>query len=141
MIRAAVHRAARRVGRRGAVLSLKGTMVVLYGYALLVQPPRDTRGIQLLLDLMPLRAWAWTWIAAGVTAIVSACWPPGQDWPGYPAVYFVVAPWALGSLASWGLYDNPRGWVSAAIWGAFCGVAVVVAEWPEPEHRGGADEP
>jgi len=140
VIRAAVHRAARRVGRRGAVLILKGIMVLLYGYGLLVEPPADIRGIQLLLDLMPLHAWAWTWIAAGLMAIVSAWLPTGRDWLGFPAIYFVAAPWALGSLASWGLYDNPRGWVAAAIWGAFCGVAVVAAEWPEPSD-GGTGEP
>lgn len=139
MIRAAVHRAARRVGRRGAVLSLKGVMALVYGYSLLVQPPADTRGIRLLLDLMPLHAWAWVWIAAGVTAVVSAWRPAGRDWLGYPAIYLAAAPWALGSLASWWLYGNPRGWAGAVVWGAFCGVAAIVAEWPEPEHAGGAD--
>jgi hypothetical protein len=140
-MRAAARRIVHRVGRRGAVLTFKGIMTLLYGYGLLVQPPVDTRGIQLLLDLMPLHAWAWCWVAAGLCAIVSAWRPTGRDWLGFPAIYFVAAPWALGSLASWGLYNNPRGWVSAAIWGAFCGVAIVVAEWPEPpEHPGGADE-
>jgi hypothetical protein len=142
VIRAAVRRAARQVGRRGAVLSLKGVMVALYGYSLLVQPPVDRRGIQLLLDLLPLKVWAWGWIVAGSTAMVCAWRPQGRDWLGYPAIFFVVAPWSIGSLASWGLYDNPRGWVSAVIWGAFCGVAATAAAWPEPtEHAGGADEP
>lgn len=140
-MRAAAHRAARRVGRRGAVLSLKGVMCALYGYSLLVQPPVDRRGIRLLLDLMPLHWWGWAWIAAGVTAVVCAWRRQGTDWPGYPAVWMVVAPWALGSLASWWLYDNPRGWAGAAVWAAFGGVAAICAEWPEPLHdRGGADE-
>lgn len=134
MIRAAVHRAARRLGRRGAVLTLKGIMAGVYGYSLLVQPPTDTRGIQLLLDLMPLHAWAWAWIAAGLLAIVSAWRLQGRDWPGYPAILLVVIPWSLGSLASWWLYDNPRGWAGAVVWGAFAGVTAIAAEWPEPPH-------
>jgi hypothetical protein len=141
---AAARRTARRLGRRGAVLALKGVMCTVYGYSLLVQPPADTRGIRLLLDLMPLHWWAWAWIAAGCTAVVSAWLPQGRDWPGYPAVYAVAAPWSLGSLASWWLYDNPRGWAGAVVWGAFCGVALIVAEWPEPPHPpgpGGAGEP
>lgn len=138
-MRAAVRRAMRRVGRRGAVLSLKGLMALLYGCSLLVQPPTDTRGIRLLLDLMPLHAWGWTWITAGALAMLCAWRPQGRDWPGYPAIYFVVAPWALGSLASWWLYGNPRGWASAVVWGAFGGVAAIVAEWPEPRHGDGAE--
>lgn len=138
-MRAAARRAARRVGRRGAVLSLKGVMCVLYGYSLLVQPPVDRRGIRLLLDLMPVQAWGWAWIAAGVLAVGCAWRRQGRDWPGFPAVLLVVVPWSTGSLVSWWLYDNPRGWASAAIWAAFAGVTAIVAAWPEPQH-GGTDE-
>ncbi|MFD0405632.1 hypothetical protein [Kitasatospora sp. NPDC127116] len=134
-MRTAVHRAARRLGRRGAVLTFKGIMAAIYGYSLLVQPPQDTRGIRLLLDLMPLHAWGWVWIGAGLLAIGCAWRQPGRDWLGYPAICLVVAPWALGSLASWWLYDNPRGWASAVVWGAFGGVAAIAAEWPEPPHN------
>lgn len=136
-MRAAARRAARRVGRRGAVLMLKGVMAALYGYSLLVQPPVDQRGIRLLLDLMPVQAWGWAWIAAGVLAVGCAWRRQGRDWPGFPAVLVVVVPWSLGSLASWWLYDNPRGWASAAIWAAFGGVTAIVAAWPEPDHGGG----
>lgn len=139
-MRAAAHRAARRVGRRGAVLSGKGLMALLYGYSLLVQPPQDTRGIRLLLDLMPLHWWGWAWIAAGAVAMACAWRRQGTDWPGYPAVLAVVTPWSLGNLASWWLYDNPRGWAAAVIWAAFGGVAAICAEWPEPLHPGDADE-
>lgn len=135
-MRAAAHRAARRVGRRGAVLTLKGLMCALYGYGLLVQPPSDTRGIRLLLDLWPLRAWGWVWVAAGVLAMGCAWLRQGRDWLGYPAILAVVAPWSLGALTSWWLYDNPRGWVSAVIWAAFGGVTAIVAAWPEPDHGG-----
>lgn len=140
-MRAAAHRAARRVGRRGAVLTLKGIMALLYGYGLLVQPIQDTRGVRLLLQLMPLQAWAWTWVAAGSVAIVCAWLRPGRDWPGFAAIYLIVSPWSLAYLTSWWLYGNPRGWAAAVIWAAFGGVAAICAAWPEPLHdRGGADE-
>lgn len=139
-MRAAACRAGRRVGRRGAVLTLKGLMCALYGYSLVVQPPVDTRGIRLLLDLMPVQAWGWVWIAAGVVAMGCAWRRQGRDWPGFPAIFLVVGPWSFGSLASWWLYSNPRGWASSAIWAAFGGVAAIVAAWPEPIRAGGADE-
>ena len=80
MIRAAAHRAARRVGRRGAVLSLKGMMCALYGYSLLVQPPTDTRGIRLLLERAPLQVWGWLWVGAGALAMGCAWLRQGRDW-------------------------------------------------------------
>jgi len=131
-MRAAVHRAARRVGRRGAVLALKGVMALLYGYSQLVQPIPNTTGIRLLLELMPARCWGWAWVIAGCTALAGVGLRQGRDWAGFAAVYLMASTWALGNLASWWLYGNARGWVGALIWAAFGGVAVVVAAWPEP---------
>jgi hypothetical protein len=131
-MRAAAHRAARRVGRRGAVLALKGGMCALYGYAQLVQPNPNQVGIRLLLLLMPVRCWGWAWVIAGVIALVCVTLRQGRDWAGFAAVYLMASTWALGNLASWWLYGNTRGWVGALIWAAFGGVAAVVAAWPEP---------
>jgi len=141
-VRAAVRQAARRIGRRGAVLLLKGGMAVLYGYSQLVEPPASTESIRLLLLGMPRHGWAWLWIAAGVTAL--ACVPQrrGRDWLGFAAVYLVASAWALSALASWWLYDNPRGWITALIWAAYGGVAAIVVGWPEPAAlESGADDP
>lgn len=53
-MRAAVRRLATRLGRRGTILALKGTIAVLYGYGQLTQPVPDRSGLRLLLKLMPL---------------------------------------------------------------------------------------
>jgi hypothetical protein len=132
---AAAVRLAHRLGRRGAVLSLKGLMAGLYGYGILVQPIVDRSGLRLVLAVMPITWWGWAWVLAGVTAIVCAWRRQGWDWVGFTAIYLVVVPWSLSYLAAWAVYGTtPRGWVAAAIWAAFGGVTAVCAAWPEPVH-------
>jgi hypothetical protein len=131
-VRAAARRLRTRLGRRGAILTLKGIISALYGYGLLIEPIPDRRGLRLLLDLMPLRGWAIAWLCAGLTALACA-WMPDRDWPGFTAVWLVTVPWALSYFLSWWPYgDNPRGWVTACIFGAFGLVCLVVVGWPEP---------
>jgi hypothetical protein len=126
-------RVARRLGRRGAILLLKGTIATLFGYGLFVQPVPDRRGLRLLLELMPLRGWAVVWVCAGVTALVCAWLGEGRDWPGFTAVWLISVPWSLSYLLSWWPFrDNPRGWITAAIFGAFGLVCLTVVGWPEP---------
>jgi len=134
-MRAAVHRAAHRVGRRGAVLALKGVMSVLYGYGQVIQPIPNNPGIRLLTRAMPPHFWGWAWIVAGCIAL--ACVPirQGRDAWGFAAVYLMASFWALSNLASWWLYGNERGWIGAIVFAAFGGVAMVVAAWPEPGTR------
>lgn len=141
-MRAAARRAGHRVGRRGAILALKGTMALLYGYSQLIDPPTSSASIRLLLLGMPRHGWAWLWIAAGLTALACVPLRRGRDWPGFAAVYLVASAWASSALASWWLYDNQRGWVAALIWAAYGGVAAIVVGWPEPAAReSGAHEP
>jgi hypothetical protein len=131
-MRAAAHRAARRVGRRGAILILKGIMSLLFGCSLLLQPLPNTIGIRLLLKLMPAHFWGWAWVVAGCIALTCAVLKPGRDWPGFAAVYLMSSSWALAYLTSWWLYGNSRGWITSIIFAAFGGVAAVAAAWPEP---------
>lgn len=132
-MRTAVRRAARRVGRRGTVLCLKGTMALGYGYAQLADPPRTNTGYRLLLGLLPSHLLGWAWVLAGATALVCVPLRQGKDWPGFAAVCVVATGWAGASLASWWLYNNPRGWVGGVVFAAFGAVAAVVAGWPENE--------
>jgi hypothetical protein len=134
MLAAAARRVAARLGRRGAILSLKGTIALLYGYGLAVQPIPDKRGLHLLLGMMPLCGWAIAWMCAGLTALTCA-WLRERDWPGYTAVWLVTVPWSLSYLLSWWpLGENPRGWITATIFGAFGLVCLVAVGWPEPSR-------
>jgi uncharacterized membrane protein YeaQ/YmgE (transglycosylase-associated protein family) len=140
-VRAVARRVGHRVGRRGAILALKGTMALLYGYSQLVEPMANTVSIRLLLLGLPQHGWAWLWMTAGLLALVSVPLRQGRDWLGFAALYLVAAAWATSGLASWWLYDNPRGWITALIWAAYGGVTMIVAAWSEPAAReSGADE-
>lgn len=131
----AVRRLTHHVGRRGAILLLIGGLVTLYGIGQIAQPMPDQRGIRLLLLVMDLDCWSWTWIAAGAIAIVCA-FLPGRDWPGFTALWLATIPWALSFFVSWWpLGDNPRGWISAAIFAAFGAIPLVIVGWDEPGRR------
>lgn len=136
MLPAAARRLRARLGRRGSILCLKGTITLLYGYGQLIQPIPDKRGLRLLLHAMPLHAWAILWMVAGVVALICALLGEGRDWPGFTAVWLISVPWALTYLVSWWpLGDNPRGWITACIFGAFGLVCLTVVGWPEPPGR------
>ncbi|MFF1281038.1 hypothetical protein [Streptomyces sp. NPDC058299] len=135
-MRAAARRLRQQLGRRGALLTMKGTIATLYGYGQIAQPPSDQRGLCLLLKAMPLAAWGGVWVAAGVTALVCAWLPSRRDWPGYLAVWGITAPWSMSYLAAWWpLGEYPRGWVAALIFGAFGAVCLVAIGWDEPPAR------
>jgi hypothetical protein len=135
-MRAAARRLRQQLGRRGALLTLKGTIATLFGSSQFVQPTPDLRGLGLLLWMMPLQAWAAAWVAAGSVALVCAWLPPRRDWPGFLAVWAIAAPWSMSYLVAWWpLYEHPRGWVVALIFGAFGGVCLVAIGWDEPPAR------
>ncbi|MFF7310568.1 hypothetical protein [Streptomyces sp. NPDC008137] len=135
-MRAAARRLTRRLGRRGALLTMKGIIATLYGSGQIIEPVRDTRGLRLLLTLWPLEVWGWAWITAGAIALVGAWLPPRRDWPGFLAVWAITAPWSMSYLVAWWpLDDYPRGWVAALIFGAFGAVCLVAIGWAEPPAR------
>jgi hypothetical protein len=133
---AAVRRLRARLGRRGAILTLKGLIAVLYGYGQLVEPLPQQPGLCLLLKAAPIEVWAGAWIAAGTVALGCAWLREGWDWPGFTAVWLISSAWAMSYLVAWWpLGEFPRGWVGAAVFGAFGGVCLVAIGWEEPPRR------
>lgn len=128
----AARRLMRMLGRRGAILLSYGTVWALYGYGILISPLPNQPGLQLATDLLPLRAWGWLWIAAGLIALFSAWLPQGVDWAGFLALPLIVLPWMLSYFTSWLQGDFPRGWIASAVWAAIAVPVLVVAGWREP---------
>lgn len=130
------------LGRRGAILLSYGFVWTIIGYGQISTPQADQRGLTVLLSVMPLQAWGWCWVAAGLVAASAAFLPQGRDAPGFVALVLIVLPWMLGYLISWwplGVF--PRGWIAAAVYGALTLPVVVVAGWREPPRRKRAEPP
>lgn len=132
MGRAAARRLGRVLGRRGTILLSYGAVWAIIGWGQITAPQPDQRGLRPLLNVMPLDAWGWAWVASGLAAVVAAFLPQGRDWPGFLALPLVVLPWMASYLASWILGDFPRGWVAAVVWGLIAVPVIVVAGWREP---------
>lgn len=130
-----------RLGRRGAILSCYGLVWVLYGYGQLAVPQPDQRGLRTLLELMPLPAWGWCWIAAGIVGLVCAWAPPGRDAAAFYVLPLPVVAWMASYLVAWLLGDFPRGWVAAAVWAVITVPVLVTAGWPEPPRVKRAEPP
>lgn len=132
MPRRAARRLGRALGRRGAILLSYGTVWALFGYGLLVSPLPQQPGLTLALQLLPLKAWGWLWIATGLIAVAAAWAPQGVDWPGFLSLPLIVLPWMTSYLVSWVQGDFPRGWIASAVWAAIAVPVLVVAGWREP---------
>lgn len=132
MPRRVARRLGRALGRRGAILLSYGTVWSLYGYAQVTSPAPDQRGLALATQMLPLTAWGWMWVTAGLLAIAAAFMPQGADWFGFVGLALIVLPWVISYLATWLLGDFPRGWVAAAVWTVIAVPVIVVAGWREP---------
>ena len=132
MPRRVVRRLGRTLGRRGAILLCYGTVWALYGYAQITSPQPDQRGLQPILERVPLTVWGWLWVATGLTAVVSAWLPQGRDWVGFLALPAMVLPWMASFLLAWLMGDYPRGWVAALVWAVIAVPVLVVEGWREP---------
>jgi fatty acid desaturase len=130
--RRVVRRLGRTLGRRGAILLCYGTVWALYGYAQITTPQPDQRGLQPILERVPLTVWGCLWVATGLIAIVSAWLPQGRDWAGFLALPALVLPWMTSYLLAWLMGYFPRGWVAALVWAVIAVPVLVVAVWSEP---------
>lgn len=133
MPRRIVRRLSHILGRRGACLLCWGVVWSVIGYGQLISPQVDQRGLTMLLNVMPLQAWGWCWIAAGLIAGVCAFLPQGFDWTAFLALPLLAFAWMLSYLVAWWpLEVFPRGWVAAGVYGALAVPVIVVAGWREP---------
>ncbi|MFJ6540485.1 hypothetical protein ACIQMP_07555 [Streptomyces sp. NPDC091385] len=98
-----------------------------------MQPRYGTvRGISVLLGIMPMTAWGWLWITAGVLAVGFALVRPGRDLLGLgaamgPPLLWSVA-YALGAL----LGSSSTAWGAIAPWASHVLLILIVAYLTRP---------
>ena len=124
---------ARRVGHRGAFLLFLALLDLVYAFGLAFPTPQARRSpTYAFLAEVPgsLYLWAALWLIAGILCGIYAF--RRRDAIGYFAAMFVKAIWALMFLLGWLFAGVERGYLSAAIWGAFAFIVWLIAGWPEP---------
>lgn len=126
-----------KVSRRDAFLAVFGVVYVLLGYSFLSVPdeykPTLHRSLRLALDLAPIEAYGWAWVAAGAVALVSAAWRR-VDAAGFAVATLVPVVWSGAYWAAWIQDGIPRAWVSGVMFAAL-GVAVsLVAGMYDPRR-------
>ena len=132
----------REVGKRGQVLILLGIIWISLGAGLVIagEPPHYAQ-IKLF-TWVPLDLRIVGWVGSGSIALACA-WRPRifhDDQIGYLALYVMPAwrcvAYLYGWLDSWlplgGGAGYPRGWISAAVWGAITGLIIILSDWPDP---------
>jgi hypothetical protein len=123
-----------RVGRRGAALLIFAFIDLVIGWSLLdPQTQAQAQALpayQAMLAVVPLSVWGWWWITVGLVCVVHAF--VQRDRVGYGAAIGIKVVWGGGFLASWLVYEAPRGWLGAATWGVFAALVYLISGWPEP---------
>ncbi|SRR6266705_3088201 len=128
-------RVGRFVGRRGAFLVFLALLDLVLGYGL-TQPlplglkPRTIYGP--MMDLAPIRWWAIWWVLTGLLCLVGALADRVQT-AAFVGAAVIKTAWACCYLVGWRehLPAFNRGWQSAAIFGAFAGVVLLISGWQE----------
>lgn len=131
-MRAAARRLRKQLGRRGAFLLILGVGKTCYGLSLLLDPPANSPGLQLLTNLCSLRHWSWLWIIAGLVTGASAFLRVGRDLYGFLAALAPPTVWAIAYTAAVVSGQYSRG-AYVAIWylTSHCGVIMWAATVPE----------
>jgi hypothetical protein len=131
------HRLAQRVGRRGAALMIFAFIDLVIGWSLAGTATRAQASAlptyRAHVEILPLIAWGWLWIAVGAVCLVHAF--RVSDRFGFAAAIGIKLVWAAGFLGSWLLYDAPRGWLGAATWVVFAALVHLISGWPEVTSR------
>lgn len=120
----------RRIGRRGGVLLFISTLDLIFAFSLIkLQNPVT---VKVYGDLVPLDAWAWVWIAAGVAAFSSAF--VRFDAAGFTLSALILTFWGWLAVVGWINGTNPNGWVTASFFLVLDGLIIIPATWPEPRE-------
>ncbi|MCA2183519.1 PAS domain S-box protein [Nonomuraea cavernae] len=131
VIRRAVVRVLRRIGRRGASLAFVGLLGLAIAASLEFVPVEQlgTPAYATLSAVAPLKVWALVWGLTGALCLVQMFMR--SDRVAFAVATALLLLYGLIYLISTFTGDNPRGWVGGAVWLAFGGWIALIATWPE----------
>lgn len=131
-----LRRVRHRVGRRGASLLFLAMLDVVYGTGLtcIGDIGRANPTYQYAASVAPLGAWAALWLLVAAVCAVQAFMI--RDQLAFGCAVCLKILWGGLMLIGWLTGDLPRGYVSAAIWGAFGAWVFIISGWTESENSG-----
>lgn len=124
-----------RIGRRGASLLFLALLDTVYGLGLVMlsELPRS-HVYRFAGDVAPLGVWAALWFTVGAVCAVQALML--RDQVAFAAASALKVGWGGMIFLGWLMGDIPRGYVSAAIWGAFAAWVFIISGWIENDAAG-----
>jgi hypothetical protein len=131
-----------RIGRRGAILLVLGTMDILYGSAIVYgvthpRNPRFTSGVWWPVStdrvlLLPTQWWGWIWLAAGIFLLTGVA--ARNDSVQYSVAVFIKASWAFAAIFHVFRSDAPGLWGISSVYIAWALVTYICSGWSE-DHK------
>jgi hypothetical protein len=119
---------ARRLGRRGAILTVFGLMDCLFGAAALVQPPGGPNAAEDFL-IWPDWIWATSWFTVAAICLAQA-WVK-NDALAFAAAMAIKMTYAAAYLVAYWQTDLYRGWASFGFWFLFGCLVLLLAGWTD----------
>jgi hypothetical protein len=138
-VRTAGLRACRRIGPRGAVLLAIGWQQITYGYQIITDPRYGVvRGVGVLRNLAPMSYWGGLWVVAGLIAVAMSMERRAiRDAVGYGATFVPYFLWSVANLYASISGDYPQAYPSAAAWGTYAVITIMINRWLGAPRREG----
>ena len=120
----------RDVGRRGLALLILAAADFGYGTSLLAgHKPAPT----LATDWASPGTLGTVWIITGIICLAGAFTP--ADAPAFAAAALLKFTWAAAIIADAAEHGTRGGWGTSFTWLALAGLVLLIAGWPEAQHR------
>lgn len=127
------------VTHRSVFLLAFGLLYGLIGWSYLQPIPRLAeillhQSLAPLLEHVSLRTFGYAWLLVGAVMVVGGT-HSRLNFIGFGVAMTMPASWAVIYLVAWRTGHNPRGWLTAAVYGCLVVAIAIVADMEEPRHE------
>lgn len=123
-----------RVGRRGMMLLVIGTLQGLLGWSIILAPPA-TFGALPAFSLFSQQTYAWMWIVPGIIAILGAFSKFGRlEAAAFFFAYLMPFLWGLAYVVSWWpdhALDVGTTVRAAGLYWCYAAIVLITSGWPD----------
>lgn len=122
-----------KFGKRGFACLWFGIVFIVIGLSFIIGDPSPTLALNLkfLTSVLPLEVWGSIWTLGGLTFLVAAFWKR-LELIAFMVGIAITLNWSIGYAIQAAFGESSRGWVSAAIYGFFAVLILLISTWAEP---------